>query len=207
MRSATSHVPPRAAETVAAIDAVVRRHDLLQHPFYVAWSAGELSRDDLGRYAAAYRWPVLALAAVAELAADSGHAREEYAHVALSDDFARACGGYGRQPGPAAADCALIWLAGRDRLEQLATLYAIESMQPPIAAAKLDGLLSHYGFDEGPATEYFRVHRTRDFVHAAVTRRELLRESGPRDGRRLVARARAVVEANWQLLTAVHAAA
>jgi pyrroloquinoline-quinone synthase len=32
----------------------IAKHDLLCHPFYKAWSAGELTRDDLREYSAAY---------------------------------------------------------------------------------------------------------------------------------------------------------
>jgi len=190
----------------AQIDALVSRFDLLRHPFYEAWTEGLLAPDDLARYADAYRWPVLALAAVAELAGDPEHAREEYEHVALWDRFAEAVGARRREPAAHAADCALIWLAGADRLECLAVLYAIEAGQPPVAAAKLDALHRHYGFGEGGPTEYFAVHRTRDLAHAASLRARLERLAGPRDGRRLIARARAALAANWLLLDGVAAA-
>lgn len=36
------------------LDARIALHDLLCHPFYKAWSAGELSRDDLREYARNY---------------------------------------------------------------------------------------------------------------------------------------------------------
>src|SRR5712672_1144987 len=38
----------------AALDARIARYDLLQHPFYQAWSNGELTRDDLREYASEY---------------------------------------------------------------------------------------------------------------------------------------------------------
>ena len=36
------------------LDARIAKYDLLCHPFYKAWSAGELSRDDLREYACQY---------------------------------------------------------------------------------------------------------------------------------------------------------
>ena len=36
------------------LDAAIAKHDLLCHPFYKAWSAGELSREDLREYAKDY---------------------------------------------------------------------------------------------------------------------------------------------------------
>jgi pyrroloquinoline-quinone synthase len=35
-------------------DKAIARYDLLQHPFYQAWSAGELAKEDLGFYAEQY---------------------------------------------------------------------------------------------------------------------------------------------------------
>ena len=39
------------------------RHDVLQHPFYVRWSAGELTSEELARYSGQYRHAVTAIAA------------------------------------------------------------------------------------------------------------------------------------------------
>jgi pyrroloquinoline-quinone synthase len=36
------------------LEATIGRYDLLCHPFYRAWSAGELSREDLREYARHY---------------------------------------------------------------------------------------------------------------------------------------------------------
>ena len=43
-----------APEFFAALDARIARYDLLQHPFYQAWSKGELTRDELREYASEY---------------------------------------------------------------------------------------------------------------------------------------------------------
>src|SRR5580692_3774035 len=37
-----------------ALDARLERYDLLKHPYYQAWSKGELTRDDLREYASEY---------------------------------------------------------------------------------------------------------------------------------------------------------
>ncbi len=93
--------------------------------------------------------------------------------MALWDQFARATSaglepaGAGAQGGadtatlPQTRECARAWTAGEDLLEQLAVLYAIEASQPEISQTKLEGLTAHYGYsDEGPATEYFELHRS-----------------------------------------------
>ena len=42
------------AEFFQQLDARIAKYDLLCHPFYRAWSAGELTRDDLREYAQDY---------------------------------------------------------------------------------------------------------------------------------------------------------
>jgi pyrroloquinoline-quinone synthase len=74
--------------------------NVLEHPFYERWIAGELSAEELSVYAGEYRHAVVALARASERAAATvrdehragleRHAAEEVAHVALWDEFARA---------------------------------------------------------------------------------------------------------------------
>src|SRR5262249_61372157 len=44
-----------------ALQAALAPRDLLTHPFYLAWTAGELRAEDLARYAEQYRFQVAAL--------------------------------------------------------------------------------------------------------------------------------------------------
>ena len=157
--------------------------NVLEHPFYVRWSAGELSAEELATYAAQYRRAVVALARASELAAEKAgpahaaglraHAEEERAHVELWEQFARAAGAPPAQnaasvPPAETEECVTAWTAGEDLLEHLAVLYAIEAGQPEISRTKIEGLTAHYGYtEEGPAAEYFRLHELRDCEHAA----------------------------------------
>ncbi len=87
-------------DVLARLDEARRATNVLEHPFYERWSAGELSAGELSMYAGEYRHAVVALAqASALLAVKAGpehraglerHAEEERAHVALWDEFARA---------------------------------------------------------------------------------------------------------------------
>jgi pyrroloquinoline-quinone synthase len=197
------------------LDAVQARWNVLEHPFYARWSAGELSRDDLARYAGQYRHAVVALAEAADRAAHvadsadraelAAHAGEEAAHVALWDAFAGATGTDGPQPAePETAACAAAWAGdGRDLLGHLVALYAIESAQPEIARAKADGLREHYGFASGPATAYFDLHVERDVEHAAEGRALITQRLDDADDDALVAEAERMLRANWALLDAV----
>ena len=185
------------------------RWNLLDHPFYVRWSRGELSAADLALYAGQYRHAVVALARAAAGAAHAAgeggraelaaHAGEEAAHVALWDEFARAAGTDGPQPAePETAACADAWAGeGRDLLGHLVALYAIESAQPAISRVKADGLREHYGFDAGPATAYFDLHAERDVEHAADGRALIAERLDGADEDELVAEAERVLRANW----------
>ena len=185
------------------IDEARERWNVLRHPFYTRWERGELTRDELGFYAGEYRHAVVALAETASAAGDAEHAREEAEHLALWDAFADACGSDPAQANAETAACVEAWTAGSDRLERLAVLYAIESAQPAIADVKYRGLVEHYGFELGPATDYFTVHSTLDHDHAASHRILLEPELERADHDDLIGAARDVLVGNWALLDGV----
>lgn len=204
------------------LDAARRETDVLEHPFYVRWNAGELTGPELAFYAGQYGHAVAALADASELAADRApeplreglrrHAAEERAHVALWDAFAAEAGAPA-EPEPLAQTegCCHAWRGGEELLEHLAVLYVLESGQPAISRTKLAGLVDHYGYSpEGPATEYFRLHESLDVEHADQAR-ELIasllaeaRQPAAAEARMLEC-ARAALRGNWELLDGVTA--
>jgi len=194
-------------ELFEQVEAARERWNVLRHPFYVRWEAGELSRDELAFYAGEYRHGVVALAETAAASGDAEHAAEESAHVDLWDHFARALDApLDREPLAETSECAEAW-ARDDRLEALAVLYAIESAQPAISRTKLGGLVAHYGFAaDDPGAAYFALHAERDVEHAEAARRDL-ESAAPADTDRLVRAAERALEANWRLLDGVTAAA
>ena len=185
------------------VDVARERWNVLRHPFYVRWEAGELSREELAFYAGEYRHAVVALAEAATASGDVEHAEEEAAHVDLWDDFARALDApLDREPLPSTAACADAWAPG-DRLEALAVLYAVESAQPAISATKLRGLVDHYDFaEDDSAARYFALHAERDVEHAQSAR-AALEEAAPADMASLATAAERALEANWRLLDGV----
>jgi pyrroloquinoline-quinone synthase len=212
-------------DVIARIDHARRECNVLEHPFYQRWSAGELSAEELGFYAGEYRHAVVALAqasgsvaAKADLELRAGlerHAAEEQSHIALWDEFATAAAAAGEQAPRDEAlgeteHCAQAWAAGEDVLEHLAVLYAIEASQPEIAKTKLAGLVERYGYSpEGPAVEYFELHATLDVEHARHARELIAKlmsgdeEQAAAQADRMVERATAALRGNWELLDGV----
>ncbi len=169
-------------------------YNLLMHSFYRAWTAGELTRDDLREYAAEYWHHVSAfptyLSALHSRLEDSELRRtvlrnlldeegidtpDGKPHSDLWMDFANGMGANGvevrtRKPQPETV--ALIGtfqkLMHQDSAAVgLAALYAYESRVPEIAAQKAAGLCEHYGADAATC-RYFKLHQTADVHHAEV---------------------------------------
>jgi pyrroloquinoline-quinone synthase len=194
------------------IDRARERWNVLRHPFYIRWTAGELTREELARYSGQYRHAVEAIAHTSAEAADAvptspelrEHAAEEREHVALWDEFVSATGGDTAAHATAeTAQCVQVWSSGTDLASNLVTLYAIESAQPEISRVKREGLVSRYGFQAGDGTRYFEVHERLDAEHAERARELLAEVAGDDDEDRLVSAAERAYRANWRLLDGV----
>ena len=194
------------------------RVDVLRHPFYVRWSQGQLTPDELSLYAGQYAHAVRALATATRHAAASapasmaaelgGHADEEEAHVELWSRFAATVDADpAAAPLPETAECVEAWSdTERELLPTLVALYAIESAQPAISQTKLVGLAEHYGVEPGDGTAYFDLHAVRDHQHAESGARliaRLLDDEAGVDHDALVAESERVLAANWRLLDGV----
>lgn len=194
------------------IESSRERWNVLRHPFYQRWSAGELTREELARYSGQYRHAVEAIATISHTAADAlperpelrRHAAEEVGHVRLWDGFIEAAGGAADDPPTTeTAECVRAWTAPATPTETLARLYAIESGQPPISRTKREGLLDRYGFADDAGTAYFRIHESRDVEHASEVRELIGELADDRDQDAVVAAAESAFRANWRLLDGI----
>ena len=188
--------------------------NVLEHPFYLRWSAGDLSRAELARYSGQYRHATEAIARLSEIAAEAApeaqrsglaaHAAEEAEHVELWDGFVEAVGGdVGAEPTAETRACVDAWTVEDGFASALVRLYAIESGQPQISRTKSDGLAAHYGVGDGPGDAYFRLHQSRDVEHAAAARELIEEQLQAADEDALVGTAETAFAANWRLLDGV----
>ena len=179
----------------ARLDARVAPFDLLKHPFYQAWTMGELTREDLAGYAAEYWHHVSAfptyLSALHSRLPDAELRREVLrnladeegtdhaagrAHSELWMDFAKGMGAsradvlsHAVEPEMDALISTFRELMQEPAPVAMAALYAYESRVPAIAETKAAGLEKLYGAD-AKTTRYFSLHRTADVHHAQVWR-------------------------------------
>lgn len=189
------------SEFFAQLEARIAKYDLLCHPFYKAWSAGDLTRDDLRAYAQDYFHHVEAfpsyLAAFA-LRLNEGELRravlanmrdeegmevnsgsDSIPHAELWLDFAEGMGSTrnleSHTPIPEIQQLMQhfqhVATEGTPE-EALATFYAYESQVPRIAKEKEHGLRERYAADD-KTCGYFTLHATADVYHSRVWRNQL----------------------------------
>ena len=205
------------------LDSQIAKHDLLTHPFYVAWAKGELTQEDLRAYAIQYFHHVAAFpdylemfesrpelkAEVAQAVAENRAGEDGHAELWL--DFAEGMG----------ADRAMV--ASGEPLreiqelietfqgiaregspaEALAAFYAYESQVPRIATEKARGLKEMYGADE-KTCGYFTLHQTADVHHAQVWNEQLQKETGSAESKaKALAASEQIAQALWRALDGI----
>lgn len=211
---------------VDQIDAQVVAKHLLTHPFYQAWTRGELSRSALQDYAKQYYHHVAAfptyLSAVHANMDDQPSRRQVLAnlmdeeggdphHPELWLRFAESTG-LSREEAQSAA----LWPETRDLIatfrdicrngtpaQGLAALYAYESQIPAVSESKIDGLRKHYGIDDERGLSYFHVHIEADREHAAAERALLETHVDARNEQVVNASVDRVLDALWGMLDGV----
>lgn len=189
------------AEFLEQLDTRIAKYDLLCHPFYQAWSAGELTRDDLREYAQDYFHHVEAFpsylaalglrleegelrrAVLANMCDEKGvegqPGKDSVPHSDLWLDFAEGMGSSRNlewhTPVPEIRQLIRHFhrVASEGSVEEaLAAFYAYESQVPRIAKEKEAGLRGMYGADD-KTCGYFALHATADVYHSRVWRKQL----------------------------------
>jgi pyrroloquinoline-quinone synthase len=210
----------------------IAKYDLLCHPFYQAWSKGELTREELAAYAQQYlphvaAFPTYLSALHAQLSDSTLRRRiaENLAdeegigspdgrpHSDLWRDFANGMAApTTMNPAEAIAEVNALTakfreFASGDTTSALAAFYAYESQVPRLAAEKERGLRDLYGA-EAKTCRYFTLHKTADVHHAQVWR-ELLDEQLAADPTKTEAAlnaAETAAQALWNALDGIESA-
>lgn len=220
-------------EFFTALDTRIAKYDLLCHPFYKAWSAGELTREDLREYALDYYQHVHAfpsyLAAFAlrlnegelrravlanmrdEQGGENAAGEAGTPHSDLWLDFAQGMGaarsGFGHK---AVAEVhnlvghfSTVASEGTPE-EALAAFYAYESQVPRVAREKDRGLRERYGAD-AETTRYFTLHATADVYHSNVWREQLGKRvaANPETAEKALASAETAAKILWKALDGI----
>ena len=220
-----------AANTVSqAIDAAVAERAMLSHPFYQAWSAGELPLDTLRAYARQYFHHVeafpRAVSAVhsncpdrdgrwmlaENLAEEEGLGEGKQDHATLWAMFAEGLGetehsirAQALNPETLELIATFRRLSTQSYAAGLGALYAYESQFPNVARAKIEGLVERYGIADEPTLRFFRVHEDADVEHAAVCR-GLLDQLPGDEGAEAAAAGAELAGALWNFLSGVERA-
>ena len=208
------------------LDEQIAARHLLTHPFYLAWTRGELSRETLADYARQYYQHVAAfptyLSAVHARCDDQPTRRQLLAnlideeagepnHPQLWRKFAEALGVSpneieGAEQWPETAQLIETFRAvcsNGELAAGLAALYAYESQIPAVSESKIDGLVKHYQFTDPESYRYFTVHIEADREHAAAERALLAQNVTPANSAAATEAADRVLNALWELLSGV----
>jgi pyrroloquinoline-quinone synthase len=212
------------------MDARIAKYDLLCHPFYKAWAAGELTREDLREYGQNYFHHVAEFPEY--LREFAGRVEDDQLRRAVLVNREDELGMDGSRPHPE------LWLdfvegMGGERAgaqapvneigeltgwfhsvasegapeEVLAAFYAYESQVPRVAAEKARGLREMYGADE-KACEYFTLHTTADVYHSRIWKHQLgkIVEGNPQAAGKALNAGENAAKALWKALDAIEAA-
>ena len=208
------------------IDNDIAEKHLLKHPFYLAWTRGELSKEALADYARQYYHHVAAFPTY--LSAVHANCNDQTTRKQLLNNLIDEEAGSPNHPE--------LWLQFADGLsvsqddaknaekwpetkklietfrsvcgegstaQGLAALYAYESQIPAICESKIDGLKKHYGFSNSQHYQYFTVHLEADREHSAAERKMLDAYVDTQNFESVKASVDRVLDALWEMLSGV----
>jgi pyrroloquinoline-quinone synthase len=212
-------------DLIQEIERRIDARSLLTHPFYTKWQAGTLPREALQEYSKQYyafesSFPRFLSAlhsrteradlrqALLENLWDEEHGPNNHAELWLR--FAEGIGVVRDQVRDAAWNAGsrhLVETYGRLTAEDpvaagVAAVYAYERQVPAVAQAKIDGLRSHFGVDDGRTLSFFEVHGVLDVEHSDAERRIVAELGAGAEEETLKATSEAL-DAWWGFLDAV----
>ena len=185
------------------LDDKISEYNLLDHPFYQAWSAGELSVECLKSYAGEYGAFITTIPKGWETIDDIETAKEETEHIEMWEDFAdglNTCISKAEIPQvKSLLDTAEKLFSQHETA--LGALYAFEVQQPETAKSKLDGLKE---FDQLPpkVETYFVTHSHNE--HEAEMILEKINKLPPASQEKVAVACEQMSSALWNALTGIH---
>jgi pyrroloquinoline-quinone synthase len=209
-----------------SIDRQIAAKHLLTHPFYLAWTRGELSMAALADYARQYYHHVAAFPTY--LSAVHARCNHQPTRRQLLDNLIDEEAGSPNHPE--------LWLQFAEALgvskeevqfseewtetsnligtfrsvcsegstaEGLAALYAYESQIPAVSESKIKGLVENYNMTAPRDYEYFTVHVKADREHAAAERRMLSEHITDDNAASTSTAVDRILNALWEMLSGV----
>jgi pyrroloquinoline-quinone synthase len=181
----------------------IEQWNLLKHPFYQAWSNGQLPITTLRTYAEEYGAFIAQLPEGWQTLNDRETVQEEREHAELWDNFAAGLDTHvGVAQIPAVKDLVNeSRMAFADPISALGALYAFEVQQPATAQSKLAGLRAFYHLS--PAIEpYFEVHSHN--AHEAEKLLRRIQQLSVADQQRAVQACELMSRALWDALSGIY---
>jgi pyrroloquinoline-quinone synthase len=208
------------------IDNDIAAKHLLKHPFYLAWTRGELGNETLADYARQYYHHVAAFPTY--LSAVHAKCEDQATRKQLLNNLMDEEAGSPNHPdlwlqfsqglGVSRADAqnAKQWPETQNVIgtfrsvcrdgstaEGLGALYAYESQVPAICESKIEGLRKCYGFTNPEHYQYFTVHIDADREHSAAERKMLGAYVDEQNFESVKASVNRVLDALWEMLSGV----
>lgn len=208
------------------LDQRIENKSLLNHPYYQAWKAGELTLDDLQVYAAQYyffeaNFPRYLSAIhtqcpdrdvrqnILENLWDEEHGPENHRQLWL--DFCAALGSDEQAvvdaevlpTTEALLDTYSMITSEGTFQEGLAAMYAYEAQVPKVALEKIRGLQEFYGLNSEESVKFFEVHSTLDEEHSAREAGDLALSTQPNQEAGVEAALESALDAWWGFLDGV----
>ncbi|HEX9708399.1 MAG TPA: CADD family putative folate metabolism protein [Candidatus Thermoplasmatota archaeon] len=218
---------PSEPKLVQDLKAVIAKRSVLDHPFYKAWTKGEVTHDALAFYARQYYPHVLAfptyVSAVHANCPDLA-TRQEILENLIEEErgpenhpelWLRFAEGLGldresvKRAGATASTRAFIGTfqdATRNMSYPagMAALFAYESQIPEVSRVKIDGLRRFYGVRDKRSLKFFTAHMDLDEVHSEVAAGIIAKRSkGPRARAEALEAATRVADGYWGFLDGV----